>query len=55
MNAGFSSAELLRSGLDTLATDFWLACVAPGGGDLNFRLDITSIVPALPLRAREML
>lgn len=60
MKAGLASAVLLRFGIDTLATGFWLAFVAPdeyfvGHGQEHIPSDLSRIVQTLPPSARDML
>jgi hypothetical protein len=60
MNAPHASAVLLRFGIDTLATGFWFAFVAPdeffsGQGNIHIPSDISRIVPTLPTSAQDML
>jgi hypothetical protein len=58
--AEFASAVLFRFGLDTLATGFWIACVAPaewllGHGQVHIPSSLPQIIPTLPPKARDML
>lgn len=60
LKAGLASAVLLRFGIDTIATGFWLAFVAPdayfvGQGKDHIPSDLSRIVQALPPAARDML
>ncbi len=60
LRAGLASAVLLRFGIDTIATGFWLAFVAPdayfvGQGQDHIPSDLSRIVQALPAAARDML
>ncbi len=59
-HAEFASAALFRFGLDTLATGFWIACVAPdewlhGQGNLHIPSNLTGTIATLPSQARAML
>jgi hypothetical protein len=56
----FPSAALFRFGLDTLATGFWIACVAPdewflGQGRLQIPSNLERTIATLPSPARDML
>lgn len=56
----FASAALFRFGLDTLATGFWIACVAPeewlrGNSQVHIPPSLPQIIATLPPTAREML
>lgn len=56
----FARAALFRFGLDTLATGFWIACVAPdewlrGHGQVHIPSSLPQIVATLPTKARDML
>ena len=58
--AAHPSAVLLRFGIDTLATGFWLAFVAPdeffvGKGTAHIPSDISRIIPTLPSSPQQML
>lgn len=58
--AEFASAALFRFGLDTLATGFWIACVAPdqwllGQGQVHIPSSLPQIILTLPPKARDML
>jgi hypothetical protein len=58
--AEFASAALFRFGLDTLATGFWIACVAPddwlrGHSQVHIPSSLPQIVATLPTKARDML
>lgn len=57
---GVGSAPLLRFGLYTIATGFWIACVAPeewlrGQGQVHPPADFGGIVETLPAALREHL
>ena len=56
----FASAALFRFGLDTLATGFWIACVAPeewllGHGRVHVPSSLPQIIATLPSKACAML
>lgn len=56
----FASSALFRFGLDTLATGFWIGCVASdewlhGQGPLHIPSSLPQIILTLPAQAREML
>jgi hypothetical protein len=56
----FPSAALFRFGLDTLATGFWIACVAPdewlrGQGPAHIPSSLERTIETLPAQARDML
>jgi hypothetical protein len=56
----FACAALFRFGLDTLATGFWIACVAPndwllGYGEVHIPSSLPQIIESLPGTARKML
>src|ERR1700733_12486395 len=58
--AEFASAALFRFGLDTLATGFWIAFVAPnewlrGRGQVHIPSSLERTIATLPSRARYML
>lgn len=58
--AEFASAALFRFGLDTLATGFWIACVAPdewlrGQGQVHIPSSLARTIETLPAQARDML
>jgi hypothetical protein len=58
--AEFASAALFRFGLDTLATGFWIACVAPdewlrGQGQVHIPSNLSRTIETLPSQARGML
>jgi hypothetical protein len=58
--AEFASAALFRFGLDTLATGFWIACVAPdewlrGQGQVHIPSSLSRTIETLPSQARDML
>lgn len=59
-HAEFASAALFRFGLDTLATGFWIACVAPdewlcGQGQVHIPSSLPLTMAILPTQARDML
>jgi hypothetical protein len=56
----FASAALFRFGLDTLATGFWIACVASeewlrGDGQVHIPSSLPQIISTLPTQAAAML
>jgi len=56
----FASAALFRFGLDTLATGFWIACVASeewlrGDGQVHIPSSLPQIISTLPSKAAAML
>jgi hypothetical protein len=56
----FASAALFRFGLDTLATGFWIACVASeewlrGDGQVHIPSSLLQIISILPSKAAAML
>ena len=56
----FASAALFRFGLDTLATGFWIACVASeewlrGDGQVHIPSSLPQVISTLPTRAAAML
>jgi len=58
--AELASAALFRFGLDTLATGFWIACVAPdewlrGQGQVHIPSSLARTIATLPSQARDML
>jgi len=58
--AEFASATLFRFGLDTLATGFWIACVATdewlrGQGEVHIPSSLERTIATLPPQARNML
>jgi hypothetical protein len=58
--AEFASAALFRFGLDTLATGFWIACVATdewlrGEGNAHIPSSLERTIAALPQQAQKML
>jgi hypothetical protein len=60
LHADHASTALLRFGIDTLATGFWMAFVAPpeyfvGQGNIHIPSDLARIVGTLPPTAKDML
>jgi hypothetical protein len=58
--AEFASAALFRFGLDTLATGFWIACIATeewlrAEGNVHIPSNLERTIAALPLPVRTML
>jgi hypothetical protein len=58
--AEFASAALFRFGLDTLATGFWIACIATdewlrAEGNVHIPSNLERTIAALPLPAQKML
>ncbi|MGA8429268.1 MAG: hypothetical protein WB729_05575 [Candidatus Sulfotelmatobacter sp.] len=58
--AEFASAALFRFGLDTLATGFWIACIATdewlrGHGNVHIPSNLERTIATLPLQAQKML
>ena len=58
--AEFASAALFRFGLDTLATGFWIACIANdewlrGHGNVHIPSSLERTIATLPPLARKML
>jgi hypothetical protein len=56
----FGGSPLFRFGLDTLATGFWIACVAPaesfrGQGQVHIPSNLSRTIETLPPQARDML
>ena len=60
IHADHTCTALLRFGIDTLATGFWMAFVAPseyfvGQGNIHIPSDLARIVATLPPAAKDML
>jgi hypothetical protein len=58
--AEFASAALFRFGLDTLATGFWIACIATdewfrAEGNVHIPSNLERTIATLPLQAQKML
>lgn len=60
IHADHASTALLRFGIDTLATGFWMAFVAPseyfvGQGNIHIPSDLARVVATLPPTPKDML